>query len=279
MLQKRDNVFMLVLLLVQAVVVFYSFREVLSTGNEFLLVNSWDGLKNYFTYYAYLKQPESSPFFHFAWHNYPFGENILYLDNTPLLAVLVKAFSRWVYDITPYSLVLHNAFMVGGIVLSSVILYRIFRLLYTPQVMALAASLLLPWVSPQVLRLQLGHYNLSFSWVLLLVVYLLLKLFSHFPNRRKTLQLSAALVATLVFSSFLHMYYLLLNLAFAGFFFLFWFVRHFLKKREISGLLLVLGIINVLLPPALVMGIIRLLDKITCCGAAWPRGTTAWTGN
>ncbi|KAA9331869.1 hypothetical protein [Adhaeribacter soli] len=260
MFLKRDKIWLFVLLLVQAVVVFVTFRSVLSPGNEFLLVNSWDGLKNYFTYYAYLMQPEGYPFFHFAQHNYPYGESILYTDNTPLLAVLIKAFSLWIYDIRPYGLLLHNIFMVGGIVLASLILFRIFRLLSTPAGIAFVASLLLPWISPQVLRLKIGHFNLSFSWVLLLVVYLLLQLFRHYPDRRKTLQFSAGLVATLVLSAFLHMYYLLLNLSLIGFFFLFWFVRDWYKKRMINGWLITLGGLNVLLPPALVMGIIRLLD-------------------
>ncbi|WP_200507049.1 hypothetical protein [Adhaeribacter terrigena] len=261
MFRNRDNVFMLALLVLQAVIIFYTFRDVLSTSDEFLLVNSWDGLKNYFTYYAWLKQPETAPFFHFTQHNYPFGETVLYTDNTPLFAALVKVFSRWVFDLTPYALSLHNAFMVAGLAVASLILYRIFRLLRTPQGIAFAAAFFLPWISPQLLRLKLGHYNLSFSWVLLLVVYLLLKLYQHFPDRRKTLQLSGALVVTLVLSSFLHMYYLLLNLSFIGFFFLFWFLRCLLKKREINVWVGVLGLINVCIPPALVLAIIRLPDE------------------
>jgi len=260
MFLKRDNVLVLLLLLVQIIILVFTFRRLLSPNDEFLFVNSWDGLKNYFTYFAWIKQPENAPFFHFTQHNYPFGAAVLYTDNTPLFAMLVKAFSRYIFDLTPYALALHNAFMVAGLAVASVILFLIFRLLHTPKGIAFAASLLLPWVSPQLLRLEMGHYNLSFSWVLLLVVYLLLKMYLHYPNRRKTLQIAAGLAATLVLTAFLHMYYLLLNLSLVGFFFLFWFLQQLIRYRKPDLGLMGLGLLNVLLVPGLVMALIRFPD-------------------
>ncbi len=64
---------------------------------ETLISAGGDGMKNYFTYLYHIKY--DSTFWVFEGMNYPFGENIVFTDNQPLLSNIVK----WIYNITPMS--------------------------------------------------------------------------------------------------------------------------------------------------------------------------------
>ena len=102
--------------------------------------------------------------------------------------------------------------------------------------------------------------NLSFSWVLLLNIYLLIRLSTSFNLKQsKTRQLIVFLVVTVVFSAFIHVYYLGILAIMVGSFCLIWGLKELPNWRLTLSIQAVsLGI--VLTAGTVVYGFIRWID-------------------
>ncbi|WP_324673427.1 hypothetical protein [Hymenobacter sp. GOD-10R] len=248
-----------VALLVQLGFISRAFGRLLAEPNQFLLrltSETGDGMKNYFTFQSYLQQPFAKGLAWYGNMNYPYGDYVFYTDNTPLVAVGVKLFSHYVYDLTPYGLAVYHAVLLSGMLLSTVLLVAVLRRLLHSWVLILSFSVLLPWLNPQLGRLLIGHFNLSQSWVILLAIWGLLRIYERvnagLPIWRPVLLLVAGLTA----AAFMHLYYLPIVGLCTGSFFLFWLIST--RWRQVR--LVVVGAVITVIPLLLALCVIRATD-------------------
>ncbi|QMU26823.1 hypothetical protein [Adhaeribacter radiodurans] len=247
------------IILTQVLLVGVTFSPLLLHPNHYLFQINGDGAKNYFTYLAYLKQPFEQGLLKFEQFNYPFGEYLLYTDNTPIFALAVKLFSYYILDVTDHSLLLFHLFLLSGILLSSVLVYLILKRLIHNNLLIFFFSLVLPWIHPQIFRLEIGHYNLSFAFVLLITILFLLRSYQKFYSGKNIIQELYWFIPILIICSFLHLYYLPVALVFVGFFCTAWLIQAFRQQTNYK-LLLQWSATALLVPLIIVYSLIRFLD-------------------
>jgi hypothetical protein len=231
---KNKSLF--IVLIIQCFLIVWNFLPFFTEGENVIFCLEGDGLKNYYTIYAYFLQ-EKGTFALFQNMNYPFSEYVFFTDNSPSFAIPLKWFSDYIVDLSPYAFRLYNWFLLFGILLSTLFTWLIINKI-TPVTAALAAdelnnkqqlkqpllgfwsvlAITLPWVSPQVYRLIMGHFNLSFSWVFLLVFYLLIRIYDNKNDLKKVAVLSVFLAISVYVISFIHLYYLPMVLVMIGMF-------------------------------------------------------------
>jgi len=159
--------------LLVAMVAFLKFRL---NPMHILFDNEGDGLKNAFTLETYVREPIGHDgIFKYNSMNYPFGDYVYYTDNTPLFAIPFRWFCQHVWNLSAYTLPLFSLFVILTIVLSGVIVLHLFRRLRVPDGLAWVMAVILPWTNMQVWRIWHGNYNLSFSWLSLLAIALLIR--------------------------------------------------------------------------------------------------------
>ena len=211
MLQRfyvQKNAALWLVLLIQTLLILWIFFPFFQLGEAVIFCPNHDGLKNYFTYFTYLTQDKAINADFYTRMNYPFGEYIFYTDNTPTFAVPLKWFSEHILDITPYAFRLFNWFCIFGILLSSLFSWLIINKLTKHIWLFSIFAVTLPWITPQIYRLGAGHFNLSFSWGYLLIFFLLIKIYEQRENWKKVFGISAILMLSIYFISFIHLYYL-----------------------------------------------------------------------
>ena len=243
----------------QLLLVVATFSPLLLTPDKFLFFFKHDGTKNYFTFYAYLKQPFHTGILKFDQFHYPFGEYIFYTDNTPALAIAVKLFSQYIYDVTPHGIFIYHLFLLSSILFSTILVYKILRRLLKSTCLIAFFSLVLPWINPQIMRLATGHFNLSCSWVLLLGIYFVLRSYQNYDAGKDIRRELYWFVPALIICSFIHLYYLLLLLVFVGYFCVAWIIQVYGQRGQYLFLLGWSGVI-LIVPLAIVYLIIYNLD-------------------
>lgn len=199
-----DRIATLAVVLIQTCLVCFVFDTIIFEGKQTVFNNSYDGIKNYFTLQGYVSEPPETEYLKFSLMNYPYGDYIFYTDNTPLFAVLEKALLHKPENALFY----FNLFILSGILFSSIILFQLLRLLPVRSLLAVIISVGLPWLCPQILRMN-AHFNLTLSCVLLLVIYLLAK-----RQRNPVIAYDFFLAVVILLSGFIHLYYLLISLVF-----------------------------------------------------------------
>ncbi|UYZ61415.1 hypothetical protein [Hymenobacter weizhouensis] len=241
----------LLAVLLQLVLVLYTFSKLIFNPGQYILVDHFDGIKIYFSIESFLQQPMGSGMLVHG-HNYPFGEYMYYTDSTPLLIAPLHALVQAVPALAPYGLYLYDLFILSSFVLSTWLLHRIARLLALPGWLAVLVSVALPWLGPQTIRLQVGHFSLAYTPALLLVVWVLLQLYLAQAAGRPVRKWWGWLGVSLVVASYIHFYYLAILGAMSGFFLLLWIVRELRARRPWlplavwgGGTLLVAGIVTV----------------------------------
>ncbi len=260
------------LLVVQCALLLIAFNKFFVHSDDYMFMNHGDGFKNYYTLHSYLQQGDDTDFWKFEQMNYPYGDYVFFTDNTPLLAVSVKLFSKYIYDISDHGVFILNLFCILGILLSVVLCWKILSRFIRHNWMLFVFSLSFVWLNPQILRLKVGHFNLSFSWLLLLCIWWLIRLAEVGPCERvKAIRLSVYLFLTIVAASFFHLYYAMLLSVVVGSFFLAW---AFTKRKDIKAALRQLSWGIGISAGALVtvLGIIRLIDGYYAIRKSTPEG-------
>ncbi len=256
-------------LIVQCLLLLEAFQPLLLQPGRYLFSSTYDGAKNYYTFQAYVQQPWENGLRWFGMMNYPYGDYIFYTDNTPLLAVLVRLWSHYIFDLRPYALDVYHLLLLSGFLLSTLFLTLILRRFTRYWGLVTIFSVALPWINPQVSRLLVGHLNLSYSWVLLFGIWGLLQVYERFEAGRPIGRWVFGLVLGGTLIGFLHLYYLPLMAVLTGGFFAWWLLP---KNRWLSNpLLAVAGGLITLAPMVLCVAIIRLVDgyyKLRSTGAA-----------
>lgn len=168
-------------LLLSSVFVFFFYGKVLLSPNSYLFNPSGDGMKNYYTYAYYIQNNEDN--IEFEGMNYPYGESFMYTDCHPVEAYVLKVLSQYFPSIADYSIGIMNLAMILSIVLTSLVLYLLFNRLKINQTLAILAAIAITVLSPQLFRLTGGHYALSYSFFIPLIIYLLLSLEHNFKQK------------------------------------------------------------------------------------------------
>ncbi len=165
-----------------------------------------DGYKNYYTL-AYYLQNDKGP--HFSGMNYPYGENILFTDNQPAMAWMLKGVSAVYPGITGHvhGFITYMAFL--SIVVAAFFIMLSFIELNINRWYSVAFSALIALLSPQLMRVM-GHFSLSYNCFVPALLYLLIKYF----KTDKQLKYFLLITVWITFFSFVHLYFMAMGCMF-----------------------------------------------------------------
>lgn len=282
----KKNKLVLLLLLIQIILCIVAFNKFWLNPSGFMFMDIYDGAKNYYTFQAYLQQDPALGFSMLMQQGYPYGDYIFYTDMTPTIAVPLKLFSTYIYDISAYGIPIFNFIIILLHCLSVLVVYKILKnFIKTPWILGVL-SVSLTWSNPQFLRLQNGHFNLSITLFILLGLAMLIQLYKEHqanPERYFTTHKKKLLTVGIVLylAAFTHLYFLpILGLS-IGFFALFYFFQLRFKQQQSWAIslspMVALGLVC-LLSLIAVLGTIQLIDgyyELRNVGNS-AYGTTAW---
>jgi hypothetical protein len=194
---------MLVLILSSLLLTTFYFYPIIAHLNSVLFVNNGDGLKNYFTYLFYINQNTGV---HFTGMNYPFGENVVFTDNTPLLAWTIKAVGSYIPAVGSYALGIMHTSLLLSLTIGSVYVFKILKRFGVANWWAIPSALFIIYFSPQLFKLQ-GHFGMAYLCYLPMQIFWLMRY--HQSGKWKFLAYTALL--TTLFT-FLHVYQLAFTL-------------------------------------------------------------------
>lgn len=245
-------------LLIQAILVVLAFPQFFVSPNDFMFVTFGDGIKNYFTFQAYLEQSYSIGEFRLMQQGYPYGDYLFFADLTPVLAIPVKAFCLYIYDISSYGVAILNTALISIQFFLVWIVYNILSFFLKTKWLVALMTIGLVWVNPQAFVVNVGHYNLSTPLVFLLGILLWIRIYEYYHEHNKLKIRHLVLMGgLLVLGGFMHLYYLLI-LGFANTcFVLFWLGYEFFSKKQSFVKTLKLGGS---------LGVVQLLSLLTCIG-------------
>ena len=205
------------------------FRETIFGDAPLVFSDLGDGTKNLFTLLTYLRERPDS-WFGFHSMNYPYGESIWYTDATPVVAIFFRTLSYLGISAGWLATSGFHLYLLAGIALSSLFLFRIFDRNRVQLWICWLFCLSLPWISPHLLRLSAGHFNLSLGCLIPGLWYWLLR-FEESDDRTKWLW---ALVMTLwiVFASAHHLYFFPMLACMTGIWLLVSSVRNGLSRQD-----------------------------------------------
>lgn len=164
-----------------------------------LLPSAGDGMKNYFTYLYHIKY--DSTYWKFEGMNYPFGENIVFTDNQPLLANTVKFVSKYVFLDSGNLIAIHNMIIFIVWIFGGLGLFLCFRRLKVGFVFSLLCAMGLILLQPQSLRL---HSHFSMAYPILPWIYLF---WLEIWNKENFLKYSILIGLLTTIGGLLHMYH------------------------------------------------------------------------
>lgn len=168
---KSDTGICWLLLFASACYYTYYFSKVIFHLNDVL--SCWDGdaIKNYYTYIYYVaKNPD---WINFNGLNYPFGEQLVYTDCIPLLAATLKLLP-FTHD---YAIGILHFLIFFSHAITSVIIYKTTRLLGLNKIGSALLGFSLMLLSPQLLRIDYGHFAQTFGCIIPLLLYWLVAYF------------------------------------------------------------------------------------------------------
>lgn len=247
MLVKNRYNFLILSLLSIAIFLFV-FGEKLLRLDDWLLANAYDGLKNYYNYLFYTTVQNEGGIWDYLGMNYPYYDNLLYTDATPILAIFVK-----VLGLNAFALPTYNLFFIGNLLISPFIAFQLGKTLEFPKYINLIFSIFIVWMHPMVL--YIGEWtNLSLSIYFLLASYFLVKHFENFTTKGLERYLFLVLNGVLVIIATLtHLYYLPMLVTYIGAAYGMSFLL-INKKQSLIGL----GV--TLLPAVLILVLINIVD-------------------
>src|SRR6187551_3104025 len=98
--------------------VYSFFPKIFACPACYLYEFSGDGLKNYYTLDYYVHHDKG---WHFSGMNYPYGENIIYTDNQPVLAMFLGWIHRHVVDMDHHVIGTLNMLLLISIYLAVIV--------------------------------------------------------------------------------------------------------------------------------------------------------------
>ncbi|MEP6795681.1 MAG: hypothetical protein ABJB16_15230 [Saprospiraceae bacterium] len=231
-----------------AIIIYSAFIKIFQCPACYLYEDGGDGLKNYYTLAYYVQHDQG---WHFSGMNYPYGENIIYTDNQPILALTLKWIDQHIIDMDRHVIGTINMLLLLSIYIAVLVAYKLLRRWQVGRWWALASSMCIIFLSPQLWRLH-GHYALGYVCFIPLLVLLLDLLVREEKKKWLWGTLSGTL---LIVMSLTHMYYLLMSLVILSSFFIFWWWNNRKEKRMLRSVLPWLA--GVIIVPIIVLLSIR----------------------
>ena len=184
---------------ISVILIIGSHSTLLTNPNNFYLGSGIDGFKNYYTLDYHIKYDSS--YSHFEGMNYPYGEQVVFTDNQPLISNSLKFISNNIVDISAYTVGILNVLMLLSITLTCLILYLIFQRFKIPDLWAVLFAIGVGFMAPQIHRMG-GHYALAYGFIIPLCMLLWMRFHGH-SNLRNSMLLGLVVLL----SSLIHMYY------------------------------------------------------------------------
>jgi len=183
-----------------SIIVLYAiFGNMLFRLNSTYFATSGDGLRTYFNIIHYLKHDTN--YLITRAMNYPYGDNIMFVDMFPMISVLMKLINSYIVDISDYTIGIINCVMLLSIVVGAVFIFLVFFELSFKNIFAVLASVIIAFMSPQLGRLG-GHFALSLVFIIPAIIWLLMIFY-----RTKTYKISILISAFVIIVSFTHLYF------------------------------------------------------------------------
>lgn len=167
--------------------------------NNVYLSTSGDGIKNYYTFAYHVKYDTS--YSHFNGMNYPYGDHVVFTDNQPVVANLVRFLSKDVYDVSDYTTGIINGLLLFYLLLSSVFLYLLLIRFGAGPYFSPFVAVGITFLSPQV-RSFAEHYPLACTCAIPMGWYAIMRFFEN-----RTVVKSLAIFAIVLFLSLMHLYF------------------------------------------------------------------------
>lgn len=218
---SKGQVQLFIVVSVQCLLLLFYCRLSVFNPGQYVFHNSADGFKNYYTLAAFVEDTGSATgLLSFKGFNYPYGEQVFYTDNTPLLSIPLKWINKCGISTHGYTTYLFDLLALLQLVISSILCCLILRRVTDNPIFIILFSITLPVLNPQILRfVPGGTLNLSFSFVILLTAYLMLRLYENLLKERSYIW-PLLLVSAFTYLSFLiHVYYLLILAVWVGSFY------------------------------------------------------------
>jgi len=197
----------------------YFYSPILFHPSSYLFGETGDAIKNYFCYEWHVQNDKS--FINYTGTNYPFGEQHVFTDGNPLLSNLVKALPF----LKNYSIAIFNLSLLFSIIVTALLLFSILKEFKVSNWFSILSSIGIAILSPQTLRLT-GHFTLSYSFFIPLVIYLLIL----FETREQKNKYTLLICFVLLCSFFIHPY---LGMILTSMVFLYHFIKLFLFYKLI----------------------------------------------
>lgn len=177
---KKINWYDVLIVLLSTTFLIYFYGSILIAPNEFLFTKYGDGFSQYFNFTTYVKYSQS--YFEHTVVNYPYGEQIIYLDGQPFFAALTKLLSNIFPFLGDYTVGIMNALALFAIWWTPLLLYGILSRIDVKPILAVWGAMGLVFLEPQVFRLA-GHFSLSYCCAIPLTIYLLLRIYEQERTR------------------------------------------------------------------------------------------------
>ncbi|MFN7911105.1 MAG: hypothetical protein ACK5QC_04725 [Bacteroidota bacterium] len=174
---KSDRGICWLLLLASSIYYTGYFSKVILHLNDVL--SCWDGdaIKNYYTFIYYITI--NPGWISFNGLNYPFGEQLVYTDCIPLLAATLKLLP-FTHD---YAIGILHFLIFFSHAITSVIIFKTARLLGLNQIGSALLGFSLMLLSPQLLRIDYGHFAQTFGCIIPFLIYLLVVYFKSLKRK------------------------------------------------------------------------------------------------
>jgi len=177
---------------------FSFYGKFLLSPNSYLIGDEGDAMKNYYTYQHLIKN--NVGVIEFEGMNYPYSENFMYTDCHPVQATVLKFINSVFPSLSDYTIGMLNFFMIISLLITALIIFFIFVELKVNKWFAILSAIGITILSPQIFRFS-GHWALSYSFAIPIVIYLLL-LF----EKRNNLKHLFYLFVSILFLFFTHGY-------------------------------------------------------------------------
>lgn len=230
------------------------FFPVIGHLNTVFFSGSGDGVKNYFTYLFYIANDSGT---HFTGMNYPFGENVVFTDNMPLLAWLVKWLSSFFPGVAAHALGIMHLALLSAITIGVYFLYKILKHFDVADWFAIPSALFIIFCSPQILKIC-GHFGMAYLMYLPMQLYWLMR---YDKNGKWKYPVFIAVTTTLF--TFLHVYNLAFTLVLVAFYVLTSFFVYRQKGFKYNLLKALPMLAALILSSAVFAGYLKLTDTVT----------------
>lgn len=219
-----------------------------------------DGLKNMFTLVSYVQEPiGDGGIFKYNSFCYPFGDYVYFTDNMPLFSIPFRFFCQYIYNISAYTTLAFNTFVIGNIVICGLLVFAVFSRILRNNAWAILMAIALPWTNMQLQRIARGHFSLSFTALVLAAFYLLILWQQYSGQRKKQFWVGAAMCVLSLLSFLAHGYLFAIVTLFTTFALLFYSLFTWQSKEMFFNLSAAL--VYPISATGLVLMVVNLTDK------------------